>query len=421
MSQYILQNNKQNERWFSFLYGFFLIAIIIDVGGAFGVKYLAFIILSLSLVLYILVNDRFSFSVNTIIIEGTLFIFIPLFFVCTSVIIYNVPIANAVRGALPFITWLLYPILINIYPREKIVLIFKRTMFFAAIIILLFFLIIYLLYLTNKYNLINEICLFSRNYRLGYIGGKNFGEINYRFVPNVYFGWSMLLIPASVLFLKENKIKFFIVFLAAILTFSTAIIIFTIFACTCAIFAESYSKKKYSYILKQIFTMIVFFVLFILILNCFGYGFIVHPIFEKVFSPLTSQSTSIKIGHIKSIIHIFVKNPFILLFGMGVGSDFYEIELGEIVVGGNTEVSHINFVRQFGILYALLFLVYILYLFFRLYKKGGTERLLSIGFIALFFSAGTNPLLISPIFFIVMVIARAYLETTKIKYIQKIS
>jgi len=36
MSQYILQNSKQNERWFSVLFGFFLIAIIIDVGGAFG-------------------------------------------------------------------------------------------------------------------------------------------------------------------------------------------------------------------------------------------------------------------------------------------------------------------------------------------------------------------------------------------------
>ena len=207
MNQHIRQNSKQNERLFPFLYGFFLIAIIIDVGGAFGVKYLSFIILSLSLVLYILVNDRFSVSVNTIIIEGTLFIFIPLFFVCTSVIIYNVPIVNAIRGALPFITWLLYPILINIYPREKIVLIFKRTMFFAAIIILLVFLIIYLFYLTNKYNLISEICLFSRNYRLGYIGAKNFGNINYRFVPNVYFRWSMMLINAYVLFLNENKIN----------------------------------------------------------------------------------------------------------------------------------------------------------------------------------------------------------------------
>ena len=421
MNQHIRQNSKQNERLFPFLYGFFLIAIIIDVGGAFGVKYLSFIILSLSLVLYILVNDRFSVSVNTIIIEGTLFIFIPLFFVCTSVIIYNVPIVNAIRGALPFITWLLYPILINIYPREKIVLIFKRTMFFAAIIILLVFLIIYLFYLTNKYNLISEICLFSRNYRLGYIGAKNFGNINYRFVPNVYFRWSMMLIPASVLFLKENNINFFIVFLEAILTFSTSIIIFTVFACIWAIFAESYSKKKYGYIFKQIFTMIIFFILFILILNCFGYNFIVYPIFEKVFSPLTSQSTSIKISHIRSIIHIFEENPFILLFGMGVGSDFYEIELDKIVVGGNTEVSHINFVRQFGILYASLFFGYVFYLFLRLFKRGGTERLISIGFIALFFSAGTNPLLISPIFFIIMVIARAYLETNKIKYIQKIS
>ncbi len=121
MNQHILQNSKQNERLFPFLYGFFLIAMIIDVGGAFRVKYLSFIILSLSLVLYIcqLVNDRFSVSVNTIIIEGTLFIFIPLFFVCTSVIIYNVSIVNAIRGALPFISWLLYPILINICPREK--------------------------------------------------------------------------------------------------------------------------------------------------------------------------------------------------------------------------------------------------------------------------------------------------------------
>ena len=75
----------------------------------------------------------------------------------------------------------------------------------------------------------------------------------------------------------------------------------------------------------------------------------------------------------------------------------------------NVEVSHFNLMRQFGVLYALGFFLYVFILFISLYKLDKTGRLLSIGIMTLFIAAGTNPLLISPVFFLLLVISRAYI------------
>lgn len=58
------------------------------------------------------------------------------------------------------------------------------------------------------------------------------------------------------------------------------------------------------------------------------------------------------------------------------------------------------------------FFGYIILTFLKAYKIDSNGRLLAIGLATLFIAAGTNPLLISPVFFLMMVITRAYVTVS---------
>ena len=100
-------------------------------------------------------------------------------------------------------------------------------------------------------------------------------------------------------------------------------------------------------------------------------------------------------------------NPAALLIGSGVGSAFYSVGADGVVT--NVEVSHFNLLRQFGIVYTLLFVGYVGGVFAGLLRSDGMGRRLGVGLAMIFLAAGTNPLLLSPVFFLVLVLGRAYL------------
>jgi|GEM_PF-813028 hypothetical protein len=387
------------------LYGFFLIALLVDVGGAFGLKYAAFAILSVY-VLILITTNKISIPINFIVLELPLFIVAPIFYLFLANAIFSVPLANAMRELTPFATWLLYPLLLLIHPKERIISLFTMALFWGAVFTVIIFCGILLLDNLNQGDLIAKIHTFTSEYRLGYFGQRPFGNNLSAFFPNVYFRWTLLLIPAAILLLQGNKRQFIVVVLATLLTTSTAAILFLLIGIFWASFGNLL-KGKFSRLYAQRFILFgIMLSIATLILYTSGYGHVAGFVVSKLSG--LSASTSIKVGHIKSILALMSKDIMTLLFGTGVGSSFYSIGVNRIVT--DVEADHFNLMRQFGILYSLGFFVYIFLLFFELRRLDRTGRLLSIGLMMLFIAAGTNPLLISPIFFLLLVISRAYIS-----------
>lgn len=266
------------------------------------------------------------------------------------------------------------------------------------------FCFIYLLHFLGRGELIARINMFANEYRLGYIGRRPLVGASF-FFPNVYFRWTLLLIPAAILLLQGNKTKFIFVVLAVFLSTSTAAILFLFLGLLWALFSNLLSGKISKLYTKRLILIGVIVSLATFVLYYSGYGYIIEFVIDKF--NVSSASISIKVGHIKSILALMSKYVTIFLFGTGVGFGFYSIGVNKVVI--NVEVAHFNLMRQFGILYALAFFFYEFILFIKLRHFDKTGKLLSIGLAMLFIAAGTNPLLISHIFFLLLVISRTYI------------
>jgi len=81
------------------------------------------------------------------------------------------------------------------------------------------------------------------------------------------------------------------------------------------------------------------------------------------------------------------------------------------------EVGHFNMARQYGLIYAMLFIIYVFWLSLRLCRTDINGFILGIGLICIFLAAGTNPLLMTQLFFIFLVISRVYISNFKKKVV----
>ena len=188
-----IQNIGKTKQVALFIFGLFLVSMLIDPAGAFGVRNVVFGFLCVYLLFTFLSVNTFKIPVNVILIEGLIFVFAPAFFLFISVAVHNIPLGNVLREFVPFGIWLLYPILICIYPRNKAVSTFKNVMLFGACLIILSFALIYLFYLLGRLDLVSTINEFAREYRLGFFGQRPASDFFHGlFVPNVYFRWSLL-------------------------------------------------------------------------------------------------------------------------------------------------------------------------------------------------------------------------------------
>jgi hypothetical protein len=112
------------------------------------------------------------------------------------------------------------------------------------------------------------------------------------------------------------------------------------------------------------------------------------------------STVQVRIGHLYSILELFSGNPLELLFGFGLGTEFYSEGVGQYVT--NIELDHLNCIRKYGLIWSGAFFGIVLYTSIRSIKSYNKEiRVLGICLISAFIVAGTNPVLISPIFFLI--------------------
>lgn len=370
----------------------FLAALILDPGGAVGLKYGASLVVLLVTAVHV---NKVILPADVLTIEVLLFAVAPAAILFVAIAAYGVPVGQAASQVTFLATWVVFPFLTTL-PRRRIVRQFERAITWGAAIVVCTFVGLFVLHVLDRTDLIAEIHQASEVMRLGYIGERPIGGT--AFVPNVYYRWSMLLIPGVVLLFTRDRASKWLVLVAAGLTLSAGILLFTALALILwAIFLADYGERQRAFRIVAISSLLLF-------------GWVwVHPIDLDVLEKFTTQSASTmqKMGHLSSIAGIFGQHPLQLFIGTGLGSQFFSIGVYENVV--NVEVSHADLVRQFGALYALAFITYVFTVMYRLVGTDRPGKALSIGLLSQFLCAGTNPLLLSPVFFITLVIARVYL------------
>lgn len=377
------------------IYLLFIFLTILDFGGAFGLRYAAWVIM-ISYIFLNLVKGKYKLPKAFLLVEGTLFFFYPVLLVGYSSIVHSVPLSQSLSEMTSFAIISIYIFTINLKSKRELIDPIKTNGFFFSVLIIIMFILLLILIRIGNFSQINSIREYAYLNRIGYIGTTN--RIGIGLSPNVYFRWSLILVPLSVMFFKDNTKRFVVILTSILMVSSTGVVLFSGIGVVLCIY---YSGKKKRKTLKSLFSIMIIFVIILGISRIIDLSFI-----TEVFTS-DSVSTNMKLKHIESAIKVIFESPETLLFGTGIGSLFYTTGTNEFV--SNIEVSHINMIRQFGIIYFLLFTLYVIKLSFNLLNTDDEGIKLGVGLISFFVAAGTNPLLLSPIFILYLVLSKTYL------------
>jgi hypothetical protein len=124
------------------------------------------------------------------------------------------------------------------------------------------------------------------------------------------------------------------------------------------------------------------------------------PIFQEISSTLAGEShtVSVRIQHFESLLKYWHENPALLMFGAGPGSEIFTSAEGKYVT--NIELDHLNTVRKYGLVWFMaLFAPYLTTTLNNVLSSTPYRRYIGVACIFSFILAGTNPVLISPMFF----------------------
>ena len=212
-------------------------------------------------------------------------------------------------------------------------------------------------------------------------------------MPVVYFqGTLALVICATYSAVKKNVLAFFIIVLALMVAPSRAGV-FVVMCVGAFIFLQNKSRLKALIVGSFLFFAVLYF-----ILNK-----------DFLFSPSGGDGLSVRMLHVESVATLFYENPSFLIFGNGPGSEFYSSGVQEVV--NNIEISHLEVVRKFGVIFAAaLFSVYI-WVVVALIKL--QQSSLYLAMIAHFIVSATNPVLFSIPAVIMFAMSVVRLRSTK--------
>ena len=214
-------------------------------------------------------------------------------------------------------------------------------------------------------------------------------SLEYPFYYKIFFKTSPLFV--LLLFKQVDDAGYFmslITMIALIISGTRANVLFPVLFVL--IFALFHVKNKYKDIKYILFIFI--FVTLMLFLND------LIMIFKETFISKGAISNTIRLGHIQGIKELFVNKPWIILFGSGMGSEFYSY--GIMSLSSSIEWSYVDLLRQMGIFFFMIFMFFVLapFVFIKkiaIYKK--------YSYLTYLFIAATNPFLFSSTSYLVFI------------------
>lgn len=350
-------------------------------------------ILSLKkILLFILIIINIKPVYESILLKKNLYflffsIFFPVFLFLYSSIITSDVLDSFTRSFAPYIFLIWF--VINYYKInfEKIFLL--ATTFLMFLVALIWFMDIIRISDVN-YGFINT---FFYKYDMGYIGKSTEYPLYYK----IFLKSSPLIIFSLFYYLSNKKIlRGLITFLILGLTGTRANVLFPAVLLSIYFILHAKVNRYFKY------TSILLVMLIFLIFNNE-----IAMNLKMIFVEKSVISDSIRIGHLKGLIELVDNNPLVIFFGTGMGSEFYSYGLSDYV--DSIELSYLDLLRQMGLGFFSLFLIFIIVPFFikknNLYKKYAFACYLLI--------AATNPLLFSSTAYIAYIYMYTYKDEEK--------
>jgi hypothetical protein len=212
------------------------------------------------------------------------------------------------------------------------------------------------------------------------------------------------------LFINKKNIYFFfecLLFIAALLFSGTrANMLSCLLVLVLIICYHVFINRKNMLLFVFFFVIIAFFSLLLVFL---------------LFRDNTNASSAVKYGHISSLNDIFENNINILFFGNGPGSLYYTSGFNDITT--RSELSYYELVRIFGVFSALIICMIYFYPLFIIsfnIKKNIYSFSFCISYLAYLFIAGTNPLLIVPQGFTMLLLAYSFANNFQNVYLKSL-
>jgi hypothetical protein len=170
---------------------------------------------------------------------------------------------------------------------------------------------------------------------------------------NIYFKSTLFFVPAEAYFLFiGSPIIAGILFVALVIAFSKTGIVFSILIFLIYLFAAKDTLRS------KLYSLVIY-----LAIVAICYDFIVQLMVSDLFSGNShlgnSDTLNVRIGQFQSLLMLFGSSWINLFFGFGLGSEFYS--LGSHTLVSNIELDHLNTIRKYGLIWALLFFAFVFY------------------------------------------------------------
>lgn len=370
----------------SIIFIMFLI-FCIDMGGDFGLRN---VIIPICM---IFIFSTFGCRVpKNFTLQFSILIFWPLISLGVGVI-SGVDVALALsQYQSTFLAFILYIVIYQI-PHEMAIKFFIYSLFATAATTV--FLAIGLIF---DLNAITNVLQTMAEMGGGYFGAR--GVEDDELVPNIYFKSTLFFTSAFVFALYIGKFRIAILFLVALMA---AISKVGVIVSVLSLIIHSFRKQFRRYIF---YYLIIIIVIIFLIWN--------SPLIV-LFSDLQtadSATVSARTGHFESLVFIWSENPMSFIFGFGLGTEFYSIGAGRVV--SNIEIDHFNLIRKYGLLWSLIFFYSVLQTAYWSIKNSNLKvRAMGWSLLVGFCVAGTNPVLLSPVFFLLLFITMIANDQTR--------
>jgi hypothetical protein len=231
---------------------------------------------------------------------------------------------------------------------------------------------------------------------LGYFGLREVGD---SVVPNVQFMSTLFFVPAALYFLLNKKlVPYCICFIGLIVGISKAGMIFLLVS---SFFVFLWNKGHLRWFGLVFAVLVVFFL----------YNSPLWEMFIEIYRG-ESETVQVRLLHYESVMKLFSDDPIGFVFGFGMGTSFYSTGEGFLVT--NIEVDHLNTIRKYGLIWSLVFFGFVVSISLRaILSRFSDVRTLGVCLASAFIVAGTNPVLITPIFFLILFITIQALEQSR--------
>jgi len=361
------------ERLIKLLVTTMFISLALDMGGDFGIRNIVLPICALLLV-----------SIFGISFPKIAFLFFGLLVVYPSILLLVGLLSNAdlsiatsqIKSTV--LAFLIYILVFHI-PYEVSTKALLFSLFLVALLAI--GLAIGLIF---DFNFVTSFLSSMAEMKGGYFGARATGYD--ATIPNVYFKATLFFVPAFVYALfTRNYLIAFVFFTALIAAVSkTGIIVTGFIAMVYFIFNKN---VRGAIIVSMLLIAAIVFI----------YNSPLFNLFESVIND--SKTVNVRQGHFESLISLWSEYPLNLLFGFGLGTSFYSSGAGNFV--SNIEIDHFNVIRKYGLFWSLVFFILVLSVAYTAMKNRQAKiRGMGWGLLFAFIVCGTNPVLISPLFFL---------------------